>query len=92
VGFKPPYFYNRALRERLYRAAMPAKVIWGADDRMVPSAHGEAYAAGLPGAAGLTLIAGAGHAALLDQPDATADALIAFLAAAAAASKRAQLG
>ena len=25
VGFKPPYFYNRELRERLYRAAMPAR-------------------------------------------------------------------
>jgi pimeloyl-ACP methyl ester carboxylesterase len=92
VGFKPPYFYNRALSGRLYRAAMPAKVIWGADDRMVPRAHGEAYAACLPGAKGLTLIAGAGHAALLEQPDATTDALIEFLAAAPAAGKRAQLG
>ena len=25
VGFKPPYFYNRVLRERLYRATMPAR-------------------------------------------------------------------
>jgi pimeloyl-ACP methyl ester carboxylesterase len=92
VGFKPPYFYNRALGDRLYRAAMPAKVIWGADDRMVPRPHGEAYVAGVPGAEGLTLIAGAGHAALLEQPDATADALIEFLAAAPAMGKRAQLG
>jgi pimeloyl-ACP methyl ester carboxylesterase len=91
VGFKPPYFYNRALRGRLYRAAMLAKMIWGADDRMVPRTHGEAYVAGLPGAEGLTLIAGAGHAALLEQPDATADALIEFLAAAPAIGKRAQL-
>jgi pimeloyl-ACP methyl ester carboxylesterase len=30
IGFKPPYFYNRVLRGRLYRAAMPAAVIWGA--------------------------------------------------------------
>jgi pimeloyl-ACP methyl ester carboxylesterase len=91
VGFKPPYFYNRALRGRLYRAAMPAKMIWGADDRMVPRVHGEAYAAGLPGAEGLTVVAGAGHAALLEQPDATADALIAFLAATPAIGKRAHL-
>ena len=92
VGFKPPYFYNHALRGRLYRAAMPAKLIWGADDRMVPRAHGEAYAAGLPGAAGLSLVAGAGHAVLLEEPDATTDALIAFLAVAPAAGKRAQRG
>ena len=30
VGFKPPYFYHRELRERLYRASMPVAVIWGA--------------------------------------------------------------
>ena len=81
VGFKPPYFYNRVLRGRLYRAAMPAAVIWGAMDRMVPCAHGDAYVAGLPGAADLTLIPGAGHAAPLEQADATADALIEFLGA-----------
>jgi pimeloyl-ACP methyl ester carboxylesterase len=92
VGFKPPYFYNRALRERLYRAAMPAAVIWGAADRMVPRSHGEAYAADLPGAAELTLIAGAGHCAPLEQPDAAADALIRFLGAARESEKRARHG
>lgn len=92
VGFKPPYFYNRALHGRLHRARMPAAVMWGATDRMVPPAHGEAYVEALPGAAELILIAGAGHAVLLEQPDATADALIEFLAEAPAAGKRAQLG
>ena len=48
VGFKPPYFYHRALLERLYRASMPACVIWGEHDRMVPPAHGGAYVEGLP--------------------------------------------
>lgn len=79
VGFKPPYFYNRALRRRLYRAAMPAAVVWGEHDRMVPRSHGEAYAAGLPGAAALALVAGAGHSAVLEQPDATAQAFIDLL-------------
>jgi pimeloyl-ACP methyl ester carboxylesterase len=79
VGFKPPYFYDRALRERLYRARMPALVIWGEHDRMVPRAHGDAYAAGLPGADSLKIVRGAGHAAPLEQPDATAALLIAFL-------------
>ena len=92
VGFKPPYFYNRALRDRLYRAAMPAAVIWGAADRMVPRAHGEAYAADLPGAAALTVIARAGHSAPLEQPDATADAVIGFLGGTREAGKRAQTG
>ena len=90
VGFKPPYFYNRALGARLYRAAMPAAVIWGAADHMVPRAHGEDYVAGLPGATDLSLIAGAGHSAPLEAPDATADALLDFLASAPQAGKRAQ--
>jgi pimeloyl-ACP methyl ester carboxylesterase len=81
LGFKPPYFYNRALRGRLYRAGMPAVVVWGESDRMVPHAHGKAYAADLPGAVGLTVIAGAGHSAPLEQPDAAADAVIDFLGA-----------
>jgi len=76
VGFRPPYFYHRALRERLRRAAMPALVIWGEHDRMVPLPHGEAFASGLPGANGLRLIAGAGHAAPLEQPEATAAQVI----------------
>jgi len=79
VGFKPPYFYNRVLRERLYRARMPALVIWGERDRMVPRAHGDAYVAGLPGADGLRIVPGAGHAAPLEQPQATVALLIAFL-------------
>jgi pimeloyl-ACP methyl ester carboxylesterase len=79
VGFKPPYFYHRALIERLYRARMPACVIWGEHDRMVPRAHGDAYVAGLAGAAGLRIVNGAGHAAPLEQPAATATILTAFL-------------
>ena len=29
IGFKPPYFYNRPLRNRLHRITVPALVIWG---------------------------------------------------------------
>lgn len=36
IGFKPPYFYNRPLRNRLHRISAPALVIWGEDDHMVP--------------------------------------------------------
>src|SRR5207302_1372908 len=61
VGFKPPYFYSRALRARLPRAAMPALVVWGGDDRMVARAHGEAYAEGV-GRGALTVRCAAGRA------------------------------
>jgi pimeloyl-ACP methyl ester carboxylesterase len=79
VGFKPPYFYNRALRDRLHRASMPALAIWGDDDRMVPRAHGEAYVAGLPGARVLERVDGAGHAVVLEEPEMTADIVLQFL-------------
>ena len=80
VGFKPPYFYNRALVERLHRARMPACVIWGEHDGMVPQAHGDAYVAGLGGADEIKIVNGAGHAAPLEQPETTAAILCEFLA------------
>jgi pimeloyl-ACP methyl ester carboxylesterase len=67
IGFRPPYLYNRTLVDRLYRAGMPSVVVWGAEDHMVPVAHGRAYAKNLGGAT-LKLIAGAGHAVHLEQP------------------------
>ena len=78
VGFKPPYFYHRELRERLYRAAMPALAIWGRQDRMVPPAHGAAYCDELPQAADLHLVERAGHAVHMEQPERVADAIVAF--------------
>jgi len=43
-------------------------VVWGADDHMVPVAHGRTYAKNLGGGASLKLIDGAGHAAHLERP------------------------
>ena len=69
IGFRPPYLYNRPLVDRLYRAAMPSLVVWGAEDHMVPVAHGRTYAERLGKASPLQLIAGAGHAVHLEKPD-----------------------
>ena len=80
TGFKPPYFYNRSLIERLYRAAMPACVIWGENDGMVPLAHAHAYAKGLPGSGGKAhVIAGAGHAVHLEEPAKVGEIVAGFL-------------
>ena len=80
AGFKPPYFYNRSLVERLYRAAMPSCVIWGGEDGMVPLAHAQAWAKGLPGSGGKAhAIAGAGHAAHLEEPGKVGDIVAGFL-------------
>ena len=79
VGFKPPYFYHRELRERLYRASMPSLVVWGENDRMTPPAHGGAYFDDLPEAADLRVIDGAGHAVHVEYPERVADAIVGFL-------------
>ena len=78
IGFKPPYFYNHALKNRLHRIASPALILWGEHDHMVPLAHGETYAERIPGAK-LAIIAGAGHSAHVEKPAETALLIREFL-------------
>lgn len=52
------------LGQRLARLEMPAKVIWGRRDRVIPPAH----AADLPGHVGLHLLAEVGHVPQLEAP------------------------
>ena len=79
IGFKPPYFYNRSLRNRLHRISCPALVVWGEKDSMVPRVHGETYAQLLPNAQPLKIIDQAGHSAHVEQPDITAKTVLTFL-------------
>jgi pimeloyl-ACP methyl ester carboxylesterase len=78
IGFKPPYFYNYSLRNRLHRITAPALVIWGENDNFVPRAHGELYAARMPNAK-LTVIPGAGHSVHVEKPAETAKSVLDFL-------------
>ena len=78
-GFNPPYFYNRSLKSRLRRIAAPTLVVWGEADHMVPLAHGEAYAAGIPNSNGVRLVKGAGHSPGAENPEATAALVMDFL-------------
>jgi pimeloyl-ACP methyl ester carboxylesterase len=80
IGFKPPYFYNRPLRNRLHRISSPALIIWGEKDSMVPRTHGETYARLLPGAQPLRIVEHAGHSAHIEQPNITAQLVLDFLA------------
>jgi pimeloyl-ACP methyl ester carboxylesterase len=79
IGFKPPYFYNRPLRNRLHRVRSPALVIWGELDHLVPRVHGETYARLLPNAQPLKIIDGAGHSVHVENPDVTAQVILDFL-------------
>ena len=78
VGFKPPYFYNYSLKNRLHRITSPTLVIWGEKDNFVPRAHGETYAEKIPGAK-LTTIPGSGHSAHVEKPEEAARLVREFL-------------
>lgn len=56
------------LRDRLPAITVPALVVWGGADRMIPVEHGRAYAEGIPGAQ-FRLIPDAGHLPQMETPD-----------------------
>ena len=80
IGFKPPYFYNRPLRNRLHRITSPTLVIWGEQDHMVPRSHGENYVRLIPNSQPLKIVEQSGHSVIVEQPDVTAQLVLNFLA------------
>jgi pimeloyl-ACP methyl ester carboxylesterase len=66
-----PYLHNPRLRRRLGRITAPTLVVASDADRLVPMAHAEAYAAGIPGAR-LVVVPGA-HLLPIEQPDTVVD-------------------
>jgi len=80
IGFKPPYFYNRSLRNRLHRITSPTLVIWGEKDHFVPRSHGETYANLISSSGELKIIPGAGHSIQVEKPQETAKLVLDFLA------------
>ena len=78
IGFKPPCFYNYALRNSLHRITSPILVTRGEHDQMVPRVHGETYAECIPNAK-LAVISGAGHSAQAEKPTESAKLILEFL-------------
>jgi len=85
VGWNP-YMHDPRLAERLYRIAAPTLVVWGDDDRLVPIAHGEAWAKGIRGAK-LVTIPACGHAPPFERPEETARIVVEFLTAGSAGKR-----
>lgn len=75
-----PWMHNPKLRHRLHRVSSPTLFIRGASDGLVGQSYVDGYAK-LIGNAQVTIIAAAGHAPQLEQPEEFARALIAFLEA-----------
>jgi pimeloyl-ACP methyl ester carboxylesterase len=73
-----PYFHNPKLERRLDRIVASTLIVWGGQDRLIPLAHGERYAARIP-AARLEVIEDCGHFPVLEQPEAVYRLLVDFL-------------
>jgi pimeloyl-ACP methyl ester carboxylesterase len=69
---------DKGLSKRLYRVKAPTLLVWGAQDKLVDPAYGEAFAAAIAGAR-LEVIDGAGHLPNLEQPEQTIRVLTEFL-------------
>src|SRR5262249_54294904 len=71
---------DRGLKQRVHRIAAPTLVVWGEADRIIAPDYAQEFAARIPGAR-VALIEAAGHLPHLEQPDAVAKAVKAFLEA-----------
>jgi pimeloyl-ACP methyl ester carboxylesterase len=74
IGWNP-YLHNPKLRGRLGRVVAPALVVHGVRDGIVPRAHAEAYAAGIPDAR-LVDLDDAAHMATVERPQEVADLVL----------------
>ncbi|HUP87450.1 MAG TPA: alpha/beta fold hydrolase [Acidimicrobiales bacterium] len=70
---------NRRLSKRLYRLRAETLLVWGSEDKLLPTAPYSARWQELVPHASLVTVAGAGHMAPVEQPDAVAEAVEKFL-------------
>ena len=63
-----PYMHDPSLIHLLPRVEVPTLVIWGENDRIIPTNAGERIAEAMPNAR-LEVIAGAGHLPHIEKPD-----------------------
>lgn len=71
---------NTRVEKRLGLVKSPTLLIWGEQDRIFPRSYADRFAAGISGQTKITTIANAGHLAEIDQPDATAAAILNWIA------------
>ena len=69
---------DKGLKKRIHRISAPALLVWGEADRLVPRAYAKEFAGRLARTR-LEVVADAGHAPHLEQPEATTRLVLAFL-------------
>jgi len=73
-----PYMYSQTLPHLLTSVKTPTLIVWGDQDKIVPYSTAAAWQKALP-AAKLETIKGCGHCVDLEQPEAVAKSVTAFL-------------
>jgi pimeloyl-ACP methyl ester carboxylesterase len=73
-----PYMYSPTLPNLLGAVRAPALLVWGDDDKIVPSSAARVYAKALPSAE-LKIVSSCGHCVDMEKPDELARLVIAFL-------------
>jgi pimeloyl-ACP methyl ester carboxylesterase len=73
-----PYMYSQTLPDLLGAVRVPALLVWGDDDKIVPVSAGRRYAEALPNAA-LRIVPACGHCVDMEKPDELAALVAAFL-------------
>jgi pimeloyl-ACP methyl ester carboxylesterase len=71
---------DKGLKKRIHRVSAPTLVVWGADDRLVPSVYADEFSKRLASVR-VHIITGAGHAPHLEHPAAVAGLVRDFLTA-----------
>ena len=77
VGWNP-YLHNPKLPRHLHRIACPTLVLWGANDKLIPLAHGQYYAHHLPHAR-MEVLSECGHMLPFEKPAELASHVVRFL-------------
>jgi pimeloyl-ACP methyl ester carboxylesterase len=58
------------LKKRLHRVTCPVRLVWGAEDRVMPASYAKRFLERLPSSIDLQVVPGAGHALDFDAPGA----------------------
>ncbi|HXW84530.1 MAG TPA: alpha/beta hydrolase, partial [Candidatus Binataceae bacterium] len=70
---------DKGLRKRMHRIKAPTLIVWGADDKLVPTVYAEDFKRGIPNAK-VEMVKGVGHMSVLEDPARVAAAVAKFVA------------
>jgi pimeloyl-ACP methyl ester carboxylesterase len=69
---------DKGLKKRIHRMVAPTLIVWGAQDRVIPSAYASEFQGRISNSK-VELIGGAGHLPHLEQPEIVANLVRSFL-------------